>query len=222
MTVLEQKLVELREKLMTMAAITEDMVSNSIKSLVNRESQLARQVKEVDEPRVNKLELEIEDAAINLIALHQPEASNLRTIAMIIKINNDLERLGDHAENIADAALFLIDRPPVKPLIDLPRMSEEAINMLKDVLNAFTKSDANLAKAVCVRDSVVDTLKSQIIHELITLMSNDPSTVDRSLKVMMVALNLERIADHATNIAEDVVYMATGEVIKHNQGCATP
>ena len=221
MTVLEQKLNELKERLFVMAGIAEAMVADSIKSLVSSDPALARKVIETDEDRVNHLEIEIEDAAINLMALYQPEASNLRTIAMIVKINNDLERLGDHAENIADAALFLIDRPPVKPLIDLPKMSDEAISMLKTVLNAFTSGDAAMARSVCTRDSVVDTFKDQIVRELVTLMSGDASTVDRGLKLMMVALNLERIADHATNIAEDVVYMATGDVIKHGTGCVT-
>jgi phosphate transport system protein len=217
-TVLEQKLNELKERLSVMAGLAEEMVSNSVKALVNRDSALARQVIEVDEDRVNHLEIEIEDAAINMIALYQPEASNLRTIAMIIKINNDLERLGDHAVNIGEAAQFLLAQPPVKPLIDLPRMSDVAITMLKDTLDAFSRSDAALAKQVCSRDSVVDSLKDQITRELVTYMTSDAHTIDRSLKLMMVALNLERIADHATNIAEDVVYMATGEVIKHGCG----
>ena len=218
MTVLEQKLNELKERLATMAAIAEEMVSNSIKSLVKRDDALARHVIEDEEDRVNHMEIEIEDAAINLIALYQPEASNLRTITMIIKINNDLERLGDHAVNIAEAAQFLIAQSMVKPLIDLPRMSEFAIAMLKDALDSFARSDAALARDVCRRDSVVDSLKDQITRELVTYMTSDAHTIDRSLKLMMVALNLERIADHATNIAEDVVYMATGEVIKHGTG----
>ena len=218
MTVLEQKLNELKERLFVMAGIAEGMVADSVKSLVNRDAALAEKVVEVDEDRVNHLENEIEDAAINLMALYQPEASNLRTIAMIIKINSDLERLGDHAVNIAEAAQYLIPRPAVKPLIDLPRMSEFAITMLKDSLNSFTRADADLAYSVCGRDSVVDSLKDQITRELVTHMTSDASTIDRALKLMMVALNLERIADHATNIAEDVIYMVEGEVIKHGKG----
>lgn len=218
MTVLEQKLSELRERLAVMAAIAEQMVADSIRALVQRDDELARRVIEEQEAKVNELELEIENSAINLIALYQPEASNLRTITMIIKINNDLERLGDHAENVAEAARYLITRPLVKPLIDLPRMADYTIAMVKDALDAFARNDPNLAKDVCGRDSYVDSLKEQIIRELITYMTSDATTIDRSLKLMMVALNLERIADHATNIAEDVVYMATGEVIKHGTG----
>jgi phosphate transport system protein len=217
-TVLEQKLNELKERLFVMAGIAEGMVADSVKSLVNRDAALAQKVVETDEDRVNHLENEIEDAAINLMALYQPEASNLRTIAMIIKINSDLERLGDHAVNIAEAAQFLIPRPAVKPLIDLPRMSEFAITMLKDSLDSFTRADADLAYSVCGRDSVVDSLKDQITRELVTHMTSDAATVDRAMKLMMVALNLERIADHATNIAEDVIYIVKGEVIKHGRG----
>jgi phosphate transport system protein len=218
MGVLEEKLAQLRERLGTMAAIAEAMVADSIKSLVTRDDALARKVIEADEEQVNKLEIEIEDAAINLIALYQPEASNLRTITMIIKINNDLERIGDHAENIAQAARFLIPRPEVKPLVDLPRMAEETITMLKDTLDSFNRADADRAKSVCARDSIVDTLRNQITRELVTHMTSDASTVDRALKLMLIVLNLERIADHATNIAEDVIYIVKGEVIKHGGG----
>jgi len=218
MTVLEQKLAELKERLFTMAGIAETMVSDSIRSLVTHEDALTRRVIEVDEEQVNKLEIEIEDAAINLVALYQPEASNLRTIMMIVKVNNDLERLGDHAVNIAEAAQFLNARPPVKPLVDLPRMSDVAVGMLKDSLDAFARGDADLARSLCARDSEVDSLKDQISRELITHMTSDASTIDRSLKLLMIALNLERIADHATNIAEDVIYIVKGEVIKHGAG----
>ena len=218
MTVLEPKLNELKERLFVMAGIAEGMVADSIKSLVEHDPALAEKVVEVDEDRVNHLEIEIEDAAINLMALYQPEASNLRAIAMIIKINNDLERLGDHAVNIAEAAQYLIPRPAVKPLIDLPRMSEFSITMLKDALDSFTRADADLAYSVCGRDSVVDSLKDQILRELVTYMTTDAATIDRAMKLMMVALNLERIADHATNIAEDVIYIVRGEVIKHGKG----
>ncbi|MBM3323470.1 phosphate signaling complex protein PhoU [candidate division WOR-3 bacterium] len=217
MTLLETKIAELKAQLLTMAAIVEEMVSNSIKSLVSKDKALAEQVIRTDEVRVNQLEIENEDSAINLMALYQPEASNLRTIAMVIKLNNDLERIGDHAENIAEAALFLIDKPPVKPLIDLPRMAEIAISMLKDSLDAFTHADAELARSVCTRDSAVDELNRAIKAELMEHMSRDPSTIERAMKLLMISLNLERVADLATNIAEDVIYIVTGEDIKHGQ-----
>ncbi len=217
MTVLEEKIAALKEKILVMAAEVEKMVEESIRALVKRDAQLAERVVNQAEKVVNHLEIEIEDMAINLIALYQPEASNLRIITMVIKINNDLERIGDHAVNIAEAALFLIPRPPVKPLIDLPRMANEAIGMLRDCLDAFTNNNPELARNVCVRDSVVDSLKDQINRELITYMTSDATTIDRALKLMLISLNLERIADLATNISEDVIYAVKGEVIKHGR-----
>jgi len=217
-TILEQKLNELKEQLMAMAAVVEEMLANSMKALVERDEALARRVISDDEARVNHMEIEVEDAAISIMALHQPEASNLRNLAMIIKINNDLERIGDHAENIAEAALYLIPRPPVKPLIDLPRMAAHTLGMLKDSLDAFTRADAELAREVCGRDSAVDSLKDQVNRELVTYMTSDATTIDRALKLMLISLNLERVADLATNIAEDVVYIVRGEVIKHGKG----
>jgi phosphate transport system protein len=219
-TVLEDKIAGLKQQLFTMAGIVEEMIANSVKALVGKDAALAEQVIGTDEDRVNRLEIENEDAAINMVALYQPEASNLRTIAMIIKINNDLERLGDHAVNIAEAAQFLMGRPAVKPLVDIPKMADHAIAMLKDALDAFTRNDAELAKSVCSRDSIVDELNNTVKQDLAKVMSADPSTIDRALKLMMVSLNLERIADLATNIAEDVIYIATGQVIKHGHGLA--
>ncbi len=218
MNILEEKIATLKEKLLMMAAEVENMVEQSIRSLVRRDAPVAERVINETEKVVNQLEIEIEDMAINLIALYQPEASNLRTITMVIKINNDLERIGDHAVNIAEAALFLIPRPPVKPLIDLPRMAEHTLNMLRDSLDAFTKGNAELARDVCIRDSIVDSLKDQINRELITYMTSDATTIDRALKLMLISLNLERIADLATNISEDVIYAVKGEVIKHGKG----
>jgi phosphate transport system protein len=215
-TALEGKIAELKQQLFTMAGIVEEMVANSVKALVNKDSALAEQVAGPDEDRVNRLEVENEDAAINLMALYQPEASNLRTIVMIIKVNNDLERLGDHAVNIAQAAQFLMARPAVKPLVDVPKMAEYAIAMLKDSLDSFTRNDAELARSVCGRDTIVDELNDAVKQDLAKVMSADAATIDRALKLMLVSLNLERIADLATNVAEDVIYIATGQVIKHH------
>jgi len=217
-TVLENKIVEVRQQIFTMAGIVEEMLANSVKALVEKNPALAAQVVGPDEERVNQLEMENEDAAINLVALYQPEASNLRSIVMMMKINNDLERLGDHAVNIAESAQFLMDRPPVKPLVDIPKMADTAIGMLKDVLDAFTRNDAELARAVCRRDSVVDGLNNTIKNDLARVMSADSTTIERALKLMMISLNLERVADLATNVAEDVIYIATGQSIKHGKG----
>jgi phosphate transport system protein len=218
LTVLEGKIAELKQQLFAMAGIVEEMVGDSVKALVNRDAELVKAITGPSEDRVNHLEVENEDAAINLMALYQPEASNLRTITMVIKINNDLERIGDHAVNIAEAADFLMARPPVKPLVDLPRMAEYAIAMLKDSLDAFTGMDATRARDVCGRDSVVDELNGKIKRELMEFMARDHETIERALKLMMVSLNLERIADLATNISEDVIYIVSGEVIKHGHG----
>jgi phosphate transport system protein len=217
-TVLEEKINGLKQQLFTMAGIVEEMIANSIRALVNRDSALAAQIIEADEDRVNRLEIETEDAAINLMALYQPEASDLRTLAMVILINNDLERLGDHAVNIAEATQFLVARPSVKPLVDIPKMADTAIGMLKDSLDAFTRNDGELARAVCSRDTVVDDLNRRVKEELSVTMAADPKTIERALKLMMISLNLERIADLATNISEDVIYIAKGEVIKHGKG----
>jgi len=217
-TVLEDKTAELKQQLFTMAGIVEEMIANSVKSLVSKDPALAERVIGPDEDRVNRLEIENEDAAINLVALYQPEASDLRTLTMVIKINNDLERLGDHAVNIAEAAQFLMMRPAVKPLVDIPKMADHATAMLKDSLDAFTRSDAELARSVCARDTIVDDLNSTVKLDLAKIMGDDSTTIERALKLIMVSLNLERIADLATNIAEDVIYIATGQVIKHGKG----
>jgi phosphate transport system protein len=215
MTLMQTRIAELKEKLFRMAALAEAMLTGSMESLVRRDPARARQVIEVDEEKVNRLEIEVDNDAIGVIALHQPEASDLRTLVMITKVNSDLERIGDHAVNIAEAAGYLADRPQVKPLIDLPRMSELAVAMLADALDAFARGDVELAREVCVRDALVDALKDQVNRELVTYMISDPATIDRALKLMMVSLNLERVADLATNIAEDAIYSAEGRVIKH-------
>lgn len=219
---LEQKIIDLKEKLFTQVALVEGMVGKSIKSLMDKDKDIAWEVIERDEPKVNLLEIEIEDMAINLMALYQPEASNLRTIIMILKMNNDLERIGDHAVNIAEHALYLIPRPQVKPLIDVPRMADMAAGMLRDSLDSFVRGDPELAVEVCKRDQEVDSLRDQIIRELITYVMGDPLTMDRALRLILIARNLERIADLATNIAEDVVFMVEGEIIKHHRGRTRP
>ncbi len=212
---LEAKIPQLKDRLLFMASLVEQMIHNSIQSLVEREEDMARSVIENDEPKVNDLEIEIDEMCISLLALYQPKASDLRMVAMVMKINNDLERLGDHAVNIAERSLFLMDKPPVKPLIDIPRMAREATEMLKDSLNSFTNADPDLAVDVRARDVMVDALRDQITRELVTYMIGDPATLERALELIIIARNLERIADLATNIAEDVIFMVKGETVKH-------
>lgn len=212
---LEARISKLRQLLLYMASIVEQMIRSSIKSLVERDEAIVHQVIDECEPRVNELEIKIDEMCINLLALYEPKASDLREITMVIKINNDLERLGDHAVNIAERSISLLGSPPVKPLIDIPRMAEIAVDMVRDSLNSFTDADPDLAADVRSRDDTVDALRDQITRELITHMVSDASTIDRALKLILVARDLERIADLATNIAEDVIFMVQGKTVKH-------
>jgi phosphate transport system protein len=214
---LEQKITELKEKLFTQAGLAEEMVAKSIRALMEKKESIAKEVIEKDEPKMNDLEIEIEEEAMNFLALYQPEASNLRTIVMIIKINNDLERIGDHAVNIAESAIRLIPKAQIKPLIDIPRMTEITCGMLRESLNAFAKNDDELAIKVCKDDSEVDALLEQITRDLLTYVMSDSSIMDRALSIVLISRNLERIADLATNIAEDTIFAAKGNVIKHHK-----
>ena len=212
---LEARISKLRELLLYMASIVEQMIRNSTKSLVERDEAIAHHVIDDSEPQVNELEVKIDEMCINLLALYEPKGSDLREVTMVMKINNDLERLGDHAVNIAQRSIHLLGGAPVKPLIDIPRMAEIAVDMVGDSLNSFTNADADLATDVRSRDATVDALRDQITRELITHMVSDASTIDRALDLILVARDLERIADLATNIAEDVIFMVEGKTVKH-------
>ena len=214
---LKEKLNELKKKLIEEADLAQDMVKKSIEGLIKKRREILEKVIKEYEPKMNELEIELDELCTNLIALYQPEAGNLRTILMILKMNNDLERIGDLAVNISESVLFLIEKPPVKPLIDIPRMAEESIDMLKNAINSFINKDAKLAKSVCEKDSVVDNLRDQILRELITYMSSDSSTIERSIHLIRISRCLERIADLSTNICEDVIFMVEGKVIKHHK-----
>lgn len=214
---IEEKLNILKEKIIEMAVLVESMIEKSIRGLLERDKNLLQEVIEKDEKRVNDMEIEIDDMGMKFIALYHPEAEALRTSLMILQINNDLERMGDEAVNICESSLFLIERPPVKPLIDIPRMAEITINMLKDSITSFVERKAELAKEICGRDDIVDSLRDQIHRELITYMMQDPSTIERSLHLLRIARSLERIADLSTNLCEDVIFMVKGKVIKHHK-----
>jgi phosphate transport system protein len=166
--------------------------------------------------KINDMEIEIDNQCIRILALYHPEAADLRTVSMIMKINNDLERIGDHAVNIAEKTIYLADKPPVKPLIDIPKMADKAIQMLQESLDAFVNKDAELAVEVCKKDDDVDELEPQIVRELVTYMISDPQTIDRSLSLILIAREIERVADLATNIAEDTYYIASGKILKHH------
>jgi len=214
---LEEKMIALRRELIEFATHVESMIDKSIAGLVKKESSLLREVIEKDEPKANETEITIEDLCTTMIAQYQPKARDLRTILMVMKMNNDLERGGDHAVNIAECSLYIIERPAIKPLLDIPRMAEEAVGMLKDAIESFIKKDALLAAMVCDRDTIVDSLGQQILRELITFMSADPTTIERAMRLLNIARNLERIGDLSTNISEDVIFMVEGRVIKHHR-----
>lgn len=211
----DEELKTLKDKLLTMSSTVEDAIGLAIKALVERNEEFARKVIELDDT-INMMEIEIDDLSIKLLALRQPEASDLRFITSAMKINNDLERMGDHAVNIAEKTLNLLKFPPLKPLIDIPRMANLSQGMLRDSLNAFINHDPKLAKCVCERDDEIDSLDDQLFRELITYMTQDPKNIERALDLLLIARNLERIADLSTNICEDVIYIESGRVIKHH------
>ena len=214
---LEKDLDALREKLVESASLVETMIQKSIRGLTQREKGPLLEVIEQDEPRENDLEIAIEEPWIQQIACYQPQAKDLRTIMMVMKMNNDLERMGDEAVNISESGLFLIEKPQVKPLIDIPRMAEEAMKMIQDSLKSFIHEDIQLAQSVCKRDDIVDGLRDQILRELITFMASDPTVIEPSIRLIRISRSLERIADLSTNICEDVIYMAEGRMIKHGK-----
>ena len=210
--------VELRrvqDELVRMAGLAEAAIGLSVKALVSRDAEMARQVIASDDA-INALEIEIDELGLRAMALYQPEARDLRSLAMALKINNDLERMGDQAVNIAERTLELLKEPLLKPLIDIPRMADVVQRMVKDSLDAFVQQDAARARAVCRQDDEVDRYDDQIFRELLTYMMEDPRAITRSVSLILVSRHLERIADHATNIAEDVIYLVEGKTIKHH------
>lgn len=211
----DEELKILKDKIIEMSSLAIEMIEKSIKSLQERNQALAKEVFS-REHKINMLQIEVDDLGLKLIALHQPTASDLRFIISAIKINSDLERIGDLAVNIAERAEDLLKQPPLKPLIDLPKMAEISQNMLRDAINAFIQRDDQLGKAVCCSDDKVDNLNDQIFRELLTYMLQDGKNINQAIELIFVAKYLERIADHATNIGEDVVYMVKGKDIRHH------
>ncbi len=211
----QQELAKLKEQLLKMGGLAEHAISNAIDALVKRDTPLAERTIGEDE-KINKMELLIDDWCLKLLALHQPLAADLRFITSAMRINVELERIGDLAVNIAERVVSLNQEPQLKPYIDIPRMAEITKNMVKDVLDAFVNGDAELARSVCERDDQVDALNDQVFRELITYMLADPKTITRAVHLIIVSRYLERIADHATNIAEGVIFMVKALVIKHH------
>ncbi|HEV8663840.1 MAG TPA: phosphate signaling complex protein PhoU [Candidatus Methylomirabilis sp.] len=209
----EVELQALRDRLLGMGSVAEAMIHKSVKALVDREEALVQAVL-AHEEEMDLLCIEIDDRCLTLLALRQPMASDLRFIAAAIKINSDLERIGDQAVSIVLRARSLITQPQVKPLIDIPRMAGLAQEMVRKSLDAFVRRDPDLARSVIEADDEVDSLRDQVFRELLTYMISDPATIPRAIDLILVSRRLERIADHATNIAEDVIYIVRGEDVR--------
>lgn len=213
-THLEGELKALKEKVLRMGGMVEGMIAKSIRSLVERESSLAEETIAADQ-KVDDMEIEIDELGVQLLARYQPMARDLRFVSTAMKIVANLERMADLAVNISERALELNREPMVKPYIDIPRMAEHAQKMLKEALDAFVTGDTELAVKVCKDDQYIDDLNDQVYRELLTFMIEDPRTIGRATKITFVSKYLERIADHATNIAEMVVYVVEGRDIRH-------
>ncbi len=207
-------LEELRRRVLEMGGFVEKQIADAIHALVERDSKEAELVIERDHI-VNRMDVEIDEMCLNLLALHQPAARDLRFITTAMKINADLERAGDMAENICERAMELGQEPQLKPYVDLPRMARMAQEMLRDSLNSFVREDVELALKVCRDDDAVDALLEQIFRELISYMVEDPASISRAMRIIFVSKYLERVSDHATNIAEMVVFMVKGKSIRH-------
>src|SRR5512146_3190730 len=208
----EKEIEALKERVLKMGGIVEEQIRKSITALIERDRNLAVEVIDGD-AIVNALDVEIEEECIRFLAIWQPTGSNLRFVTTAIKIITDLERMGDLAVDICERSIELLDEPPLKPYIDIPRMADAAQKMLKDSLDSFVAKDADKAIEVCAADDFVDDLTEQIFNELLLYMLKDPKNISRAVSVTYVTKYLERIADHATNIAEMVVYMVKGKVI---------
>ncbi len=210
----DAELNDIREKLLEMGGKVEMMIGNAMKALVERDSALAEQTIAFDH-QINHLEMEIDEKCLQVLATRQPAARDLRFLTLALKIVTDLERIGDQCANIAKRVRELNLEPPLKPYIDLPRMADAAATMVKEALDAFVRGDATLAIKVCQDDQIVDDLNEQIQRELLTFMIGDPTTISRAIRVNYVSKCLERIADHATNVAEMVIFMVKGKDIRH-------
>ena len=213
----QEELDQLKSRLLEMGGLAEDRMSASVRALVDRDHGLVEKVLAGDTP-INQLHIEIDGRCVRLLALHQPMAVDLRMILSAVKINTDLERVGDLAINIAEAALRYLAHPPVKELIDIPRMAAIAQRMLRDALDAFVRRDTELAQHVLNEDDALDALKTQIFRELLTYMLADPGTIEPALDLILVSRHLERIGDHATNVAEDVIFMVSARDVRHHAG----
>jgi phosphate transport system protein len=214
----ERELQDIKNGLLYLGAMTERAIERSIQALLERDSDLARQVI-CDDDQIDRIDVEIEEKCIRLLALRQPAARDLRFITTAIKINGHLERIGDMASNIAEKAIILNDVPQIKPYIDLPRMAEIARRMIKESLDALVNDNVDLARKVREDDDTIDQLNEQIFRELLTFMLEDPRKIHASLYIMQIAKSLERISDHAAGVADMVIYLVTGRSVRHQATC---
>ena len=209
-----EELDTLKQTLLAMGGLVEDQIRRVMRALIDRDGDLAQEVIDRDR-QVNAYDVEIDEKCVELLALHQPTAGDLRFITTTLKIVTDIERIGDQAVNIAQRALELGREPQLKPYVDLPRMAEKAQRMVKESLDAFVSRDTALAREVCGEDSEVDALREQVFRELLTFMMEDPRTIPRAIRLILISRFLERVADHATNIAEMVIYMVESKMVRH-------
>jgi len=213
----DDELQSLKEQILRMGGLAEEQVQGALRALIERDSDLARKIIENDR-QVNTLDVAIDEDCLRLLALQQPTARDLRFITTAMKISTELERISDLAENICERAIELNEEPQLKPYIDIPRMANWALKMVKDALDAFVTHDAELARKVCRDDDFVDDLTHQLFRELLSFMLENPQTITRAIRITFIAKYLERIADHATNVAELVVYLVEGKIIRHTHG----
>ena len=213
----QEELEQLKTRLLEMGGAAEEQVRLATKALAERDYDAIDRALMGDAP-INALHIEIDNRCFTLLALFQPMAADLRTIVAAVKINTDLERVGDLAVNIAEAARRYAVHAPVKKLIDIPRMASIAQSMLRDALDAFVRRDVELAQKVLNEDDRLDELKTQIFRELLTFMLQDPATIEPALDLILVSRHLERIGDHATNIAEDVIFIVSAKDVRHHAG----
>ena len=210
-----EELEQLKTKLLEMGSLVEASIQRSIIAVTQKDRNAAEEVFR-NETRVNAIEIEIDDFAINLLALHQPMAADLRLIVAALKINTDLERMGDLSVSIAERAMSLMEGPVIKPMIDIPHIAGLVQSMVRKALDAFVMRDADLARSVLASDDAVDSLRTACYHELISFMEKDPGNIQQALNLLIVTRNLERIADHSTNVAEDVLFLVKGIDVRHH------
>ncbi|OGS46778.1 MAG: phosphate transport system regulatory protein PhoU [Elusimicrobia bacterium RIFOXYD2_FULL_34_15] len=211
----DEELEQLKSKLLKMASLVEVIIAKSIKSLEERNPKLTEKVWD-EEDAINMLEIDIDEQCHKLLALRQPMAIDLRFITSAMKINNDLERMGDLAVNIVDRTKIILQYPQLKPLNNIPQMAVLAQEMVRESLNALVNRDSKIAREICKKDNKVDDINDELFRELLTYMMQNPKNIEAAIDLILVARNIERIADHATNIAEDVIYLVEGKTIKHH------